>query len=51
MGLATVSLYMACKLTGEYKRQTDIAHKAGISDVTLRNRFQKSRSKLDLNLN
>ena len=51
MGLAAVSLYMACKLTGEYKRQTDIAHKAGISDVTLRNRFKELQDKLDLNLN
>ena len=49
--LQKISLYMACKLTGEYKRQMDIAHKAGISGVILRNRLKELQDKFDLGLN
>jgi transcription initiation factor TFIIB len=48
MGLAGVSLYIACRMTGEYRTQVDISKVAGVTEVTLRNRFKDLKNKLEL---
>jgi transcription initiation factor TFIIB len=40
MGIAATALYIACLNTGEKRTQTDIARAAGITEVTLRNRYR-----------
>ena len=40
IGLAATVLYISCFKTGENKTQSDIAKAAGITGVTLRNRFR-----------
>jgi transcription initiation factor TFIIIB Brf1 subunit/transcription initiation factor TFIIB len=40
MGFAATILYLSCLKTGENKTQTDIAQAAGVTEVTLRNRFK-----------
>ena len=49
MGLAATVLYISCLDTGEHRTQKDIAQAAGITDVTLRNRFKDLKNKLELN--
>jgi transcription initiation factor TFIIB len=49
MGLAATVLYISCLNTGVYIRQADIAHAAGITEVTLRNRIKDLKDKLNLN--
>ncbi len=46
MGLAATVLYISCLNTGVYIRQADIAHAAGITEVTLRNRIQDLKDRL-----
>ena len=49
MGIAATALYIACLSTGEKRTQTDIARAAGITEVTLRNRFRDIKTrKFDL---
>ena len=49
MGIAATVLYIACLNTGEKRTQTDIAHAAGITEMTLRNRYRDIKSReLDL---
>jgi transcription initiation factor TFIIB len=48
MGFAATILYLSCLRTGENKTQTDIAQAAGVTEVTLRNRFKELKSKLEL---
>jgi transcription initiation factor TFIIB len=40
MGLAASVLYLACRLTGEEVSQTSVAAASGVTEVTIRNRFQ-----------
>ena len=40
MGLAAASLYLACIKLGEDKTQRVIAEAAGVTEVTIRNRFK-----------
>jgi transcription initiation factor TFIIB len=49
MGVAATVLYLACLNTGEKRTQTDIAQAAGITVVTLRNRYRDTK-KLELDL-
>lgn len=49
MGLAASVLYLACLNTGESRTQTDIAEAAGVTEVTVRNRYKNLKSQLDLN--
>jgi transcription initiation factor TFIIB len=52
MGLAATVLYMSCIKTGESISQKDISYMAGVTEVTLRNRFKDIRNQLtELNLN
>jgi len=49
MGFAATVLYIACLSTGEKRTQTDIAQAAGVTEVTLRNRYRDiKRRELDL---
>ncbi|MFL6320287.1 MAG: transcription initiation factor IIB family protein [Nitrososphaeraceae archaeon] len=47
MGLATTILYISCLKTGEHKTQLDIAQAAGVTEVTLRNRYKDLKSRLE----
>jgi transcription initiation factor TFIIB len=49
MGIAATVLYMSCLTTGESKTQKDIADAAGVTEVTIRNRFKDLKAKLELN--
>ncbi|HEY9386550.1 MAG TPA: transcription initiation factor IIB [Nitrososphaeraceae archaeon] len=50
MSLAATILYVACRKTGEYRTQVDIAKAAGVTEVTIRNRFKDLSTKnFDLN--
>ena len=49
MGLAASVLYLACLNTGESRTQTDIAEAAGVTEVTVRNRYKNLKSQLDFN--
>ena len=49
MGLAASVLYLSCIHTGESRTQTAIADAAGVTEVTVRNRFKNLKSHLDLN--
>jgi len=40
MGIAATVLYIACLYTGEKRTQTDIAQAAGVTEMTLRNRYK-----------
>lgn len=40
MGLAAAALYVACVLNGESKTQKDVAEAAGVTEVTIRNRYK-----------
>jgi transcription initiation factor TFIIB len=48
MGFAATILYLSCLKTGENKTQTDISQAAGVTEVTLRNRFKELKKKLEL---
>ncbi len=50
MGLAATVLYMSCIKTGENITQKEISSAAGVTEVTLRNRFKDIKNQLtDLN--
>jgi transcription initiation factor TFIIB len=46
MAVAATVLYVSCLNTGEKKTQSDIASAAGITEVTLRNRYKDLKNKL-----
>jgi transcription initiation factor TFIIB len=46
MGLAASVLYVSCIKTGEDRNQTEIANASGVTDVTLRNRYEELKIKL-----
>lgn len=48
MGLAAAALYVACVENGENKTQRDVAMAAGVTEVTIRNRYKSLKSSLDL---
>jgi transcription initiation factor TFIIB len=48
MGFAATVVYISCLKTGEDRTQTQIAHAAGVTDVTLRNRFKELKNQLHL---
>jgi len=50
MGLAATVLYISCIKTGENITQKEISNVAGVTEVTLRNRFKDIKNHLtDLN--
>jgi transcription initiation factor TFIIB len=48
MGFAASALYVACILGGEDKTQKDVADAAGVTEVTIRNRYKGLRSALGI---
>ena len=48
MGLAAAALYLACVMLGENKTQKDIANAAGVTEVTIRNRYKGLKEVLKL---
>jgi transcription initiation factor TFIIB len=46
MGLAATALYIACIKRGEARTQREIANAAGITEMTLRNRFYDLKQQL-----
>ncbi|MBI2937134.1 MAG: transcription initiation factor IIB [Thaumarchaeota archaeon] len=48
MGLAAAALYVACVLEGENKTQKDVAEAAGVTEVTIRNRYKGLKAILDI---
>lgn len=46
--LAGASLYLACRLTNERRSQGLVAEVAGVTEVTIRNRYKGLRRKLDV---
>jgi transcription initiation factor TFIIB len=50
MGLAAAALYIACLVKSEKKTQKDIAEAAGVTEVTVRNRYKSLRRQLGIEL-
>jgi len=50
MGLAAAALYIACMQFGEKKTQKDIADAAGVTEVTVRNRYKTLKRQLGIEL-
>jgi transcription initiation factor TFIIB len=50
MGLAAAALYIACLQNNEKKTQKDIAEAAGVTEVTVRNRYKALARQLNLQL-
>jgi len=48
MGLAASALYVACTLEGDQKTQKDVAEAAGVTEVTIRNRYKGLREALGI---
>jgi transcription initiation factor TFIIB len=48
MGLAAAALYLSCVISGENKTQKDIAVAAGVTEVTIRNRYKGLKEALEL---
>lgn len=48
MGLAAAALYVACVANGESKTQRDVAEAAGVTEVTIRNRYKGLKTELGL---
>lgn len=47
-GVAAAALYIASILSGEKKTQKDIANVAGVTEVTIRNRYKELSEQMDL---
>jgi transcription initiation factor TFIIB len=50
IGLAAAALYIACLQNGEKKTQKEIAEVAGVTEVTVRNRYKALAKQLNLEL-
>jgi len=50
MGLAAAALYIACLQSGEKKTQKEIAEAAGVTEVTVRNRYKTLKRQLGIEL-
>ncbi len=50
MGLAAAALYIACLQYNERTTQKDIAEAAGVTEVTIRNRYKALKNELNLKL-
>ena len=49
-GLAAAALYTACRQRNEKKTQKDVAEAAGVTEVTVRNRYKSLRRQLGIEL-
>ena len=50
MGMAAAALYLACVMNGESRTQKMLAEAAGVTEVTIRNRYMELRNSLDLDV-
>ncbi|MEM1990874.1 MAG: sigma factor-like helix-turn-helix DNA-binding protein, partial [Candidatus Bathyarchaeia archaeon] len=50
MGLAAAALYIAAYLAGEKRTQKEIADAAGVTEVTVRNRYKTLKRQLRLEI-
>jgi transcription initiation factor TFIIB len=50
MGLAAAALYIACMQNGEKKTQKEIAEAAGVTEVTVRNRYKMLKRQLKIEI-
>jgi transcription initiation factor TFIIB len=50
MGMAAAALYIACLQNGEKITQKDIAEAAGVTEVTVRNRYKTLKKQLKIEL-
>jgi len=50
MGLAAAALYLACIMNGERRTQKVIAEAAGVTEVTIRNRYKELEKALNLDM-
>ena len=50
LGVAAAAVYVACVMLGERRTQKEIAKAAGVTEVTIRNRYKELREKLKLDL-
>lgn len=50
MGLAAAALYIACMQSGERKTQKEIAEAAGVTEVTVRNRYKTLKRQLKIEI-
>jgi len=49
-GVAGASIYIASVLCGERKTQSEVAEVAGVTEVTIRNRYKEIAEKLDIDI-
>jgi len=49
-GIAAAALYIASVLCGERRTQREVADVAGVTEVTIRNRYKELAGKLDINI-
>jgi len=49
-GIAAASLYIASVLCGERRTQTEVADVAGVTEVTIRNRYKEIAEKLNIDI-
>ena len=49
-GMAAAALYIASVLCGEKRTQREVAEVAGVTEVTIRNRYKELASKLDIEI-
>ena len=49
-GIAAASLYIASVLCGERRTQREVAEVAGVTEVTIRNRYKELAEKLDIGI-
>jgi len=49
-GIAAASLYVASILCGERRTQREVSEVAGVTEVTIRNRYKELAEKLDINI-
>lgn len=49
-GVAAASIYIASILCGERKTQREVADVAGVTEVTIRNRYKELAERLDINI-
>ncbi|HOD89898.1 MAG TPA: transcription initiation factor IIB [archaeon] len=47
-GVAAAAVYIAALMTGERRTQKEVANVAGVTEVTIRNRYRELKSKLNL---
>ena len=49
-GIAAAALYIASVLCGERRTQREVAEVAGVTEVTIRNRYKELAGKLDIDI-